>query len=393
MTEPAAPRAATPPWADPRVRAVAFQILAIAATVALFAVIVDNTVTNLARRGIQTGVGFLDQRAGFGILFSLIPYSEASTYGRAFVVGLLNTLLVSALAIVAATIIGFVVGLARLASNWLVSRLAGTYVETIRNIPLLLQIFFWYFAVLRALPLPRESIPFFGLAYLNNRGFYVPAPTESQGGIWVALAALAGVAVIVLAVRAARARRARGMPGGGTLAAGWGAAFALVVMVAWAAGFATGWVRPHLAGFNFRGGVVLIPEFVALFLALSIYTAAYIAEVVRAGVLSVSRGQTEAAAALGLTRGQTLRLVVVPQAMRVIIPPLTNQYLNLTKNSSLAAAIAYPELVSVFAGTVLNQTGQAVVVIGITMAVYLAISLSIAVAMNLYNRRAAPVGR
>ena len=393
MTEPAAPRAATPPWADPRVRAVAFQILAIAATVALFAVIVDNTVTNLARRGIQTGVGFLDQRAGFGILFSLIPYSEASTYGRAFVVGLLNTLLVSALAIVAATIIGFVVGLARLAPNWLVSRLAGTYVETIRNIPLLLQIFFWYFAVLRALPLPRESIPFFGLAYLNNRGFYVPAPTELQGGIWVALAALAGVAVIVLTVRAARARRARGIPGIGTLAAGWGAAFALVVMVAWAAGFATGWVRPHLAGFNFRGGVVLIPEFVALFLALSIYTAAYIAEVVRAGVLSVSRGQTEAAAALGLTRGQTLRLVVVPQAMRVIIPPLTNQYLNLTKNSSLAAAIAYPELVSVFAGTVLNQTGQAVVVIGITMAVYLAISLSIAVAMNLYNRRAAPVGR
>jgi general L-amino acid transport system permease protein len=388
-----APRAATPPWGDPRVRAVAFQLLAVAATVALFAIVVDNTVSNLARRGIQTGLGFLDQQAGFGILFSLIPYSEASTYGRAFVVGLLNTLLVSALAIVAATIIGFVIGLARLAPNWLVSRLAGAYVETIRNVPLLLQIFFWYFAVLRALPLPRGSVSFLGVAFLNNRGLYLPAPTESQGGGWVALAALAGVALIVLAVRVAHTRRARGIPGAGALAAGWGGAVVLIVVVAWAVGFASGWARPHLAGFNFRGGVVLIPEFVALFVALSIYTAAYIAEVVRAGVLSVSRGQTEAAMALGLSRGQTLRLVVVPQALRVIIPPLTNQYLNLTKNSSLAAAIAYPELVSVFAGTVLNQTGQAVVVIGITMAVYLAISLAIAFAMNLYNRRAAPVGR
>ncbi len=393
MPDPAAPSAKAPPWADPRVRAVAFQLLVGAATVALLAFVADNMIANLARRGIRTGLAFLNEQAGFGILFSLIPYSEASTYGRAFLVGLLNTLLVSALGIVAATIIGFVVGLARLAPNWLVSRLAGAYVETIRNVPLLLQIFFWYFAVLRALPLPRQSVSFLGVAFLNNRGLYLPAPTHSQGGVWVGLAAVAGAGLVALAVRAARRRRTRGETGAPALAAGWGAALALIVAVAWTVGFAAGWMRPHLAGFNFRGGAVLIPEFVAMFVALSIYTAAYIAEVVRAGVLAVSRGQTEAAMALGLTRGQTLRLVVVPQAMRVIVPPLTNQYLNLTKNSSLAAAIAYPELVSVFAGTVLNQTGQAVVVIGITMAVYLAISLAIALAMNLYNRRTAPVGR
>jgi general L-amino acid transport system permease protein len=314
---------------DPRVRAVAFQALVIAAVLALAATLFANTLDNLSRRGIQTGFGFLDQQAGFAILSHLIPYSEASTYGRAFLVGLLNTLLVSAIGIVLATLAGFVIGIARLAPNWLVSRLAATYVEIIRNVPLLLQIFFWYFAVLRSLPLPRQSISFFGVAFLNNRGLYLPN-------------------------------------------------FDSV---------------PHLAGLNFQGGFVLVPEFVALVAALSIYTAAYIAEVVRAGVQSVGRGQSEAAYALGLTRGQALRLVIVPQALRVIVPPLTNQYLNLTKNSSLAAAIAFPELVSVFAGTVLNQTGQAVVVIGITMAVYLAISLSIALAMNLYNRRTVFVGR
>ena len=307
---------------DPRLRAILFQALVIVGVVALFAMLFSNTLDNLSRRGIQTGFGFLDHQAGFAILSSLIPYSETSSYGRAFLVGLLNTLLVSGLAIVVSTILGFIIGIARLAPNWLVARLAGVYVETIRNVPLLLQIFFWYFAVLRSLPLPRQSISLFGVAFLNNRGLYLPS-------------------------------------------------FDSV---------------PHLAGLNFQGGFVLIPEFVALLAALSIYTAAYIAEVVRAGVLSVGRGQTEAAYALGLTRGQTLRLVIVPQAMRVIVPPLTNQYLNLTKNSSLAAAIAFPELVSVFAGSVLNQTGQAVVVIGITMAVYLAISLSISLGMNLYNR-------
>ena len=314
---------------DPRLRAIVFQVLVIGLVVALGAMLFANTLDNLSRRGIQTGFGFLGNQAGFNILSHLIPYSETSSYGRAFLVGLLNTLLVSAIAIVLATILGFVIGIARLAPNWLVSRLAAAYVETIRNIPLLLQIFFWYFAVLRPLPLPRQSISIFGVAFLNNRGLYLPS-------------------------------------------------FDSV---------------PHLAGLNFQGGFVLVPEFVALVTALTIYTASYIAEVVRAGVQSVGRGQSEAAYALGLTRGQALRLVIVPQALRVIVPPLTNQYLNLTKNSSLAAAIAYPELVSVFAGSVLNQTGQAVTVIGITMAVYLAISLSIALGMNLYNRRTVFVGR
>ena len=308
---------------DPRLRAFLFQALVVVIVGALIWMLFSNTLDNLSRRGIQTGFSFLERQAGFDINFTLIDYPPTSSFARAFLVGLLNTLLVSAVAIVLATIVGFVIGIARLAPNWLVSRLAGAYVETIRNVPLLLQIFFWYFAVLRALPLPRQSISFLDVAFLNNRGLYLPS-------------------------------------------------FDSV---------------PHLAGLNFQGGIVVIPEFVALLAALSIYTAAFIAEVVRAGILSVGRGQTEAAYALGLKRGQTLRLVVVPQALRVIVPPLTNQYLNLTKNSSLAVAIAYPDLVSVFAGTVLNISGQAVVVIGITMAVYLTISLAISTGMNLYNRR------
>jgi general L-amino acid transport system permease protein len=382
----------TSPWTDPRIRAVAFQLLAVAAVVALFAIVFDNTLDNLSRRGIRTGFGFFDGEAGFGILMSLIPYTEASTYGRAFVVGLLNTLLVSALGIVAATALGLVVGIARVGPNWLIARLAGFYIETVRNIPLLLQLFFWYFAVLRALPLPRDSLAVAGIAFLNNRGFYVPAPIDTGGGAWVALACVLAIAVLIAGLRNARRSREAGRAGAPVAWAAGATACALPIAVALATGFATHWSMPELAGFNFRGGVVLIPEFVAMLLALSIYTAAYIAEVVRAGLQSVGRGQVEAAQALGLTRGQTLRLVVVPQALRVIIPPLTNQYLNLTKNSSLAAAIAYPELVSVFAGTVLNQTGQAVVVIGITMAVYLAISLAIALGMNIYNRRTAIIG-
>jgi general L-amino acid transport system permease protein len=316
-------------FSDPRVRSIVYQTIVVAAVVALLAMLFTNTLDNLSRRGIQTGFGFLERHGGFEIHFTLIPFSPESSFGRAFLVGLLNTLLVSAVAIVISTVIGFVIGIARLAPNWLVSKLAAAYVEVIRNIPLLLQLFFWYFAVLRSLPLPRQSISFFGVAYLNNRGLYLP-------------------------------------------------------------GFDS---MPHLVGLNFQGGFVVVPEFVALLAALSIYTAAFIAEVVRAGVQSVPRGQVEAASALGLTRGQALRLVIVPLALRVIVPPLTNQYLNLTKNSSLAVAIAYPDLVSVFAGTVLNLTGQAVVVIGITMAVYLAISLSIAAGMNLYNRRTVLVGR
>jgi len=327
----------------------------------------------MARQGIASGFGFLDSTAGIGISMSLIPYTEASSYGRAFLVGLLNTLLVSAISIAIATVIGFAVGLSRLSSNWLLARIAGAYVEILRNIPLLLQIFFWYFAVLRALPAPRQSLSPFGGVFLNNRGLYLPSPHMGPASVLLLLAALAAIVAVAIFLRRGRT--------GAALTAGCGALAAAGVAVALA-----DWAVPELRGFNFRGGVALLPELVALTVALSTYTAAFIAEVVRAGVQAVPRGQVEAARALGLSPGHVLRLVLVPQALRVIVPPLTNQYLNLTKNSSLAAAIAYPDLVSVFAGTVLNITGQAVEVIAITMAVYLAISLAIALAMNLYNR-------
>ena len=364
-------------WYDRRVRSVLWQILAVAGVVLLSGFLLGNLFDNLARRGIASGFGFLDSTAGFGITMSLIPYSEASSYGRAFMVGLLNTLLVSALGIVCATVLGFAVGIARLSGNWLVAKLAAIYIETLRNIPLLLQIFFWYFAALSALPPPRASHAFADSVFLNIRGLYVPAPVVESGLSWLIVGALAGLAGAILYQRAPNAR----------LAIGAAIFLGVTVLAAVAGGFSLAWDVPALRGFNFRGGLVLIPELVALLLALSLYTAAFIAEVVRAGIEAVPRGQLEAAASLGLTRRRILRDIVIPQAMRVIIPPLTNQYLNLTKNSSLAAAIAYPDLISVFAGTVLNQTGQAVEVIVITRAVYLAIRLAIAGLMNVYNRR------
>ena len=369
-----------------RVRAVLAQLVVMAAVIALIGSIFDNTLDNLSRRGITSGFDFLDATAGFGIIMSLVEYSEASSFGRALLVGLLNTLLVAAIGIVLATVVGFTVGVARLSDNWLIARLAGFYVETVRNVPLLLQLFFWYFAVLRTLPGPHESLAFGGM-FLNNRGFYLPWPVPGPDAEWFALGGVVAAVLALLIVRRNRGRRVRGLhrilP----------ALFAAVAIAAVAAmSVAATWDRPALGGFNFIGGVVLIPEFVALTLALSIYTASFIAEIVRAGILAVPRGQTEAAVALGLSPARTLRLVVLPQALRVIVPPLTSQYLNLTKNSSLAAAIAFPDLVSVFGGTVLNITGQAVEVIAITMAIYLAISLAISFGMNRYNRAVMATG-
>ncbi len=367
-------------WYDRRVRAVAWQALALGGALALGAYLAANLIANLERQGIASGFGFLDTTAGFGITMSLVEYSEQSSYGRAFVVGLLNTILVSVLGIACATALGFAAGLARLSSNWLVARLAAVYVETIRNIPLLLQIFLWYFAALNVLPGPRQSLALGEVVFLNNRGLYVPSLVFDPAPGWVAPAL--GVWLIgVVAVRMVRRTPmvARLMPAFWVVGA--------VLAVAAVIGVPVGASVPELGGFNFRGGWVLIPELVALLAALAIYTGAFIAEVVRAGIQSVPRGQVEAAHALGLDRRDTLLTVVIPQALRVIIPPLTNQYLNLTKNSSLAAAIAYPDLVSVFAGTVLNQTGQAVEVIAITMAVYLALSLTISASMNLYQWR------
>jgi general L-amino acid transport system permease protein len=308
-------------------------------------------------------------------------------------VALLNTLVLSACGIVFATIIGFVIGIARLSSNWLISRLAAVYVETLRNIPLLLQIFFWYFAILRPLPGPRQSVSlFWGTGLLNNRGLYLPAPVvESGWGVLIALL-VAIIAVIALGARA-RVRQAASGVRPSVFGPGLLLLVGLPAVTALLTGFSLHWNRPQLVGFNLQGGLAVIPEFVAMLLALSLYIAAFIAEIVRAGILSVSGGQVEAARALGLRRGLIYRLVIVPQALRVILPPLTNQYVNLIKASSLAAAIAYPDLMLIFAGTVLNQTGQALEVMTITMAVYLTISLAVSLLMNLYNRHIALVER
>ena len=384
-------RASAPPrvaiYNRPKIRAVFYQLVLLAALLWLGVEIALNAKANLDAQKITSGFGFLDNTAGFGINQSLIPYSESDTYARVFFVGLLNTLLVAAIGIVLATILGFLVGLGRLSPNWLVARLAGGYVELIRNLPLLFQLLFWYLAVLGTLPGPRQSISLFGEIFLNNRGMIVPAPVAGEGtGAVIAVFALSVIATVALRVWAKRRqmRTGRQFPlfwTGLALLAG----PPLVALVA--LGFPIRFESPELRGFNFVGGVRLLPEFIALLVALTTYTAAFIAEVVRAGVLAVPRGQTEAAFALGLRRGLALRLIVVPQALRVIVPPLTNQYLNLTKNSSLAVAVGYPDLFAVFAGTALHQTGQAIEIIAITMAVYLAISLITSALMNWYNAR------
>jgi general L-amino acid transport system permease protein len=381
------------PWHDPRVRALLLQGLLLAAMLGGGAWLVHNTLHNLEQRGIASGFAFLNAQAGFGIIQTLVDYSETSTYGRTFLVGLLNTLLVSGLGILIATLLGFLIGIARLSPNWLVARLAGLYIELFRNVPLLLQVFFWYFAVLRALPAPRRSLALGQAVFLNLRGLYLPRPLP-EPGLWLAPAAfVVGLGAALLLRRWARRRWEATGRAPGVLASVLLLTLGLPLLAFYAAGTPLGWELPVLRGFNFQGGVVVIPELSALLIALSVYTAAFIAEIVRAGIQSVSWGQTEAALSLGLGPAATLRLVVIPQALRLIIPPLTSQYLNLTKNSSLATAIGYPDLVSVFAGTTLNQTGQAVEVIAMTMAVYLSISLSISLLMSWYNRRRALVER
>ena len=379
--------AKTPLWRRPVFRSVVFQALLVLGVISIGHYLFTNTLHNLEQRGISTGFGFLESEAGFAVIQSLIDYDETHTFGRTFLVGLLNTILVSGLGIVLATIIGFLMGVARLSRNWLLARLATVYIETFRNIPLLLQIMFWYFAVLQPLPRPRQSLELGGIFFLNNRGFYLPAPVY-ESGFWVVPAVfMAAVVGVFFMARWARKRQeATGQPFH-TIYVSIVLLVGLPLLAFFAAGAPLGWEMPALKGFNFQGGTAVIPELAALLLALSIYTAAFIAEAVRSGILAVSHGQTEAAYALGLRPGVTLRLVIIPQALRVIIPQLTSQYLNLTKNSSLATAVGYPDLVAVFAGTTLNQTGQAVEVIAMTMAVYLTLSLSISMFMNWYNKR------
>ncbi|MFN0263686.1 amino acid ABC transporter permease [Tepidamorphus sp. 3E244] len=377
---------------DPKVRGIFYQVILVAAVIWLGWEIVTNAARNLEQQNIASGFGFLENTAGFGIIQSLIDYAETSSYGTALIVGFLNTILVAFIGIVFATAIGFIVGIARLSNNWVISRLAYVYIEVIRNIPLLLQIFFWYFAVLRAVPNPRNSIDIFGLFFLNNRGVFMPRALFESGSILILIGLIVGIVAAFLIARWAHKRQMATGQQFPTFRVSVALILGLPFLGYLLAGLPVSFEYPELRGFNFQGGMKVTPEFIALLMALSIYTASFIAEIVRAGILAVSHGQTEAAHALGLRNGPTLRLVVVPQAMRVIIPPLTSQYLNLTKNSSLAVAIAYPDLVSV-GGTVLNQTGQAIEIIGIWMVVYLSLSLLTSGFMNWYNNRMALVER
>jgi general L-amino acid transport system permease protein len=388
---------ATPPrgsvWTDPQIRSWLFQILAVVLVVSFGWFLFDNTQTNLEHRGITSGFGFLHNSAGFGIAQHLIDYRESDTYARVFLVGLLNTLLVTVVGVVLATIIGFVLGVARLSSNWLISRLAAVYIETFRNIPPLLQIFFWYFAVMLPMPAPRQSLNIGDIFFINNRGFYLPSPRMGEGFWAFMVALLIAVVAVVILTRWANARREATGERFPLLITSLALLIVLPGLVMLAAGAPFHWDVPALSGFNYRGGWVMGPELIALLMALSAYTAAFIGETVRAGIKAVSHGQSEAAHSLGIRPGLTLRLVVIPQALRVIVPPLTSQYLNLAKNSSLAAGIGYPDMVSLFAGTTLNQTGQAIEVMAITMSVYLAISISISLLMNWYNKRIALIER
>ena len=369
-----------------------FQILAVGLTVALVAWLAINAADNLERRGISTGFGFLDREAGMEIGESLIAYDPSASYGRAFVVGLFNTLRVALIGIALASAVGLVVGLARLSRNWLIGRLAAIYVETLRNVPLLLQLFFWYALITEAAPLPREALNPLPGVFLSARGLQIPALVADPAHAWALAAFAAGAAGLWGWLRWARAKRERTGSAPPTWPAAVGLLVVLPALALAASGRPIGVEFPELQRFNFRGGTALTPEFSALLLGLTLYTASFIAEIVRSGIQAIPHGQWEAARALGLKPGRVLKDVVLPQALRVIIPPLTSQYLNLTKNSSLAVAIAYPDLVSI-ANVTINQTGQAIECIAIIMAVYLTVSLAISLAMNLYNRAVALVER
>lgn len=384
---------AVPLWQNRTARAVFYQVLVAVLLLGLAIFLIRNTAINLEKRGIASGFAFLSGTAGFDIAFRLVDYTVTSTYARALLVGVLNTLLVSAAGVVLATLLGFVIGIARLSHNWLVAKLAAAYVDVVRNIPLLAQLIFWYLGVLSTLPGVRKSMDIFGLFFLNQRGLFSPAPIPQPGFSILPVALLLGALAAILLARWARRRQALTGQPFHSFWAGLGLIVGLPLLTGLIGGFRLDWSVPELAGFNFKGGFHVPPEFMGLLVGLTVHTSAFIAENVRSGVQAVSHGQTEAGLALGLRRGPVTRLIILPQALRVIVPPLTSQYLNLTKNSSLAVFIGYPELVSVFAGTSLNQTGQAVETIAITMAVYLVISLLISLFMNWYNRHIALVER
>lgn len=378
---------------DRKTRGYAIQAVVLAIILLGGTWLILNAAENLRRAGIASGFAFLDKPAGFEISFKLIDFSARSTYGRAFFVGLTNTLLVASLGIVFATVLGFVVGVARLSRNWLLSRLAAAYIGTIRNIPLMLQLMFWYIAMLTPLPLPRNALNLADLFFLSNRGLFMPRPAPLDDFWPVAAAFVAGLALAIAYTIWTRSHWRRT---GRRLPLLWPVLALIVVpaaVVRLVGGPALDFEIPKLAGFNFAGGIRIPPEFLALWLALTLYSGGFIAETVRAGINAVAHGQVEAARALGLPAGPTMRRIVIPQAMRVIIPPMTSQYLNLLKNSSLAVIVGFPDLVAVFAGSTLNQTGQSIETLSITMAVFLTISLAISALMNWYNRRVALVER
>jgi len=372
---------------NPQTRAIIYQMMALL-TIALFAYyILNNMFVNIEKRGITTGFDFLGSEAGFGIISTLIPYTESDTYGRVFVIGILNTLLVSAIGIFFSTIIGLLVGISRLSKNFIISKLALIYIETFRNIPILLQILFWYNVVLAALPNPKQSISYFDSIFLNTRGLYIPRPILESGFLSVIIAFLLAIVAVIYLTKWAKKRHDES---GEEFPIFWISLVILIVgpvLVYFISGSPASLEYAELKGFNFKGGWSLTPELLALSFALSIYPATYIAEAVRSGIESVPKGQKEAASALGLKDYIILKRVVLPQALRVIIPPVINQYLNLMKNSSLATAIGYPELVTLFSGTALNQVGQAIEIILMTMAVYLIISITISLFMNYINSK------
>ena len=369
------------------------QLLTLVVVVLVFGFFSYNAQVNMENRGITFGYGFLSQESSFDVQFSLIEYDGSHSYFRAYLVGLLNTILVSVIGIIFATIIGVVVGIARLSSNYLIERTAAIYVEFFRNIPLLLQIFFWYFAALRALPLPEKAEPMFGVFFLTIKGFFVPAFVWNNLDIFIYSVIAAIIAIIFVRIYAKKKQENQGIQTP-VLSISIGLLIILPLLSFFLGGVDATVEIPVIkqlsqTSFTYEGGLKLPPELISLALALSLYTATFIAECVRAGVQGVSKGQKEAAASIGLTPNQVLKLVVMPQALRIIIPPTTNQYLNLTKNSSLAAAIAYPDLVLVFAGTALMQTGRAIEIVSITMLTYLTLSITISIFMNWYNKKIA----
>ncbi|MCE0555412.1 MULTISPECIES: amino acid ABC transporter permease [unclassified Motilimonas] len=391
---PSAPTNSVSFFNNPKNRAIIFQVFALGLVVFLAYYFANNMFANIEARGIETGFSFLDQVAGFGISQTLVEYDDgSSTYSRVFLVGILNTLLVSGIAIFFTTILGLLIGIGRLSSNFLIAKLSMVYVETFRNIPILLQILFWYNVVLAALPSPRQSLSYFGEYFLNNRGFLMPKPIlEDNSGYILAAFIIACIGVYFLARWAIKRHDDTGeeFP---IFSVGGAIIILAPVLVYFIAGQPISSEVPELKGFNFKGGWVIIPELLALAFALSIYTATYIAEAVRAGIESVPKGQKEAANSLGLKEHVILRKVILPQALRVIIPPVINQYLNLVKNSSLATAIGYPEIVTLFSGTTLNQVGQAIEIILMTMAVYLLFSIVISLLLNWVNAKMEIKGR